>query len=82
MDSSIPAGRNAPKLCPPDPLQSMRIEPSGSPSGYALVTVEPSMVPTQRFTLPMSAWKRVGARLARVAAVSGTNSVASRVRSR
>ena len=75
----MPAGRKAPKLWPPEPSQSMVIEPSGRPSGCALVTWLPSIVPTQRFTLSMSAWKRMGSRRSRASAVYGMNSVESSV---
>ena len=50
MFSVMPAGRKAPKLCPPEPSQSMVMKSSGSPSGCSAVTWEPSSVPTQRFT--------------------------------
>ena len=50
-------------------VQSMVMEPAGRPSGCALVTALPRMVPTQRLTLAMSARKRIGRKCARASAV-------------
>ena len=47
----MPAGRNAPRDCPADPVSVRSMVSSGSPSGWALVTSCPSIVPTVRLTL-------------------------------
>jgi hypothetical protein len=46
-----PAGRKAPNDCPPDPIIVSSIVLSARPSGCALVTWWPSIVPTVRLTL-------------------------------
>ena len=54
----MPRGRNAPKLCPADPVNSTWMVSSGSPSlPYLRVTSEPSIVPTVRCSL------RIGRRI-------------------
>ena len=48
----MPAGTNAPKLCPADPVSVMSIVLSGSPAPpQRFVTSWPSSVPTVRLTL-------------------------------
>ena len=65
----MPLGRKAPKLMPPEPVQSTVSISSGRPSAWRAVTSEPSIVPTQRFTFAMSAWKRWAVSASRAARV-------------